>query len=115
MPPPSRPGFPGRLARSPQIPQLPLIAQRIHRPPEAGVPEGPQLSVRRQSFEWLALPDRPIAIYILKHLAIEHEKSAVDPPPLVVRFLVKPRDRLIALDIEDPEPAPRRNGGHGCG
>src|SRR5688572_28857255 len=79
------------------------------------MPEGAQLPIRRQPLEWLALPDRPITIDVLKHPAIEHEKSAVDPTHLVIRLLVKPRNRLVALDIEDSESARRRNGGHGRG
>ena len=55
------PHLPGRLARRPQRLQRRLVAQRVHRLPEAGVAVGAQLAVARQAFQRSGLPRRVVA------------------------------------------------------
>ena len=55
------PGLPRRLARGPELLEHDLVAQRVHRVPEARVLVGGELALVREALERLALPDRVVA------------------------------------------------------
>src|SRR5258708_700710 len=53
---PITPDFPGGLAARPELLELHLVAQRIHRLPKTGMAEGHQLSAFREPFQRFPFP-----------------------------------------------------------
>ena len=92
------PDFPRRLAGLPEILEMSLIAQRIHRLPEAVMEIDAELAVRGEPFHRLAFPDGRIALDIVADLGRQHEEAAVDPAAVAERLFLEPGDP-IALDI----------------
>ena len=73
--------------------QLPDCGQLLHRAP---------------------LPDRVVAVDQVDHLAVEHEKAAVDPGAIAARLFLEARHpRAVGMQGEGAEAAWRLYGCHG--
>src|SRR5271166_5510124 len=109
---PTSPRFPRRLARVPELLQMTLVAQRVHRLPEALMVVHRQLAIVREPLERLPLPHRVVAVDVVADLRVEHEKAAVDPAAVADRLLPK-AEHARAVRLERPEPARRLRRGDG--
>jgi hypothetical protein len=65
-----------------------LVAQRVHRMPEAFVPVGRELPFSRKAFHRFALPDSRVAFDVVEDVGLDDEEAAVDPPPPSPRGVV---------------------------
>src|SRR5690242_12875518 len=112
----SVPRLPRRASALPQLFQFDLVAEGVHRLPEAVVSIGGQLAVARERFEWRALPHAVVAVDIGERAGFEHEEAAVDPAAVALRLLGEARDAM-AVDVERAESTRRlyrADGGEGA-
>src|SRR5437879_170568 len=87
MSPPSRlrrsralsfgPHLPGRLAAAPELAQHRELSVRVHRLPEARVPEGHQLPIASESLEGLLLENAAFIKVVRDHVRLEDEEARV--------------------------------------
>src|SRR4051812_5094615 len=70
-----RPGLPGRLAGAPELLEVVLVAQRIHRLPEAEVLPGVELAVRGEALERRGFPAGRVALDVVDHARLEDEEA----------------------------------------
>ena len=54
--------------------------------PKAAMPKDPEFVALRQHFQRAVLPDSAIAVDELGDLRVKHEKAAIDPIVLALRF-----------------------------
>src|SRR5690349_15937606 len=101
----SSPCLPRSLAVAPEIFQLTLVAQRVHRLPEAGVAVYPELSVAGEVAQRLALKWGGITGDVVQDLRGQQHEPAVDPATLGLRLLAEAVDPAVAVDVEHPEAA----------
>src|SRR5215210_3828142 len=101
------PRLPRSLAAAPEIFQLTLVAQRVHRLPEAGVAIYPELSVTGEVAQRLALEWGGVTGDVVQDLRGQQHESAVDPTALGLRLLAEAVDPAVAVDVEHPEAAGR--------
>src|SRR5580704_18504079 len=99
------PDFPRGLARGPEIFQLRLVPQRVHRLPKALVTVGGELAGVGQRLKRSALPHIRVLVEMLEDRRLEHEKSAVDPRTISLRLFFEGIDPMVQLDIQGTEPA----------
>src|SRR5690606_33920799 len=95
-----------RLARIPKRLEHMLVAKRIHRQPEAIVPEGGELAILGQALQRLLLPDRHVVRDVFDGTWLEHEEPAIDPCAIAARLLAEARDEIIALRESERAEAP---------
>ena len=74
------PNLPGAILRLPEVFEDVFLPERVHALPEGGMPVSHQLTILRQSFQGIVLPDRVISIDIVEYLWLEDEVGAIDPP-----------------------------------
>ena len=72
---------------------------------------GRQLAVFCQSLEWLTLPLRFVARYVIKDARLKNEERSVDPTFLELRLLGETR-HPVTVEIELPEAGRRSNSGY---
>src|SRR4051812_44362786 len=72
------PDFPGRFFAIPKVFQELLLAQRVHRLPEAAVLVSGELAVAHQAFHRRALENRIVAFDVVEYRGLEDEESSVD-------------------------------------
>src|SRR3954466_3829444 len=99
------PRLPRSLAAAPEIFQITLVAQRVHRLPEAGVAVYPELSVAGEVAQRLALKWSGITGDVVQDLRRQQHEPAVDPATLGLRLLAEAVDPAVAVDVEHPEAA----------
>src|SRR5687767_15563909 len=87
-----------------------LVAERVHRLPEALVLEEREFAVAREPRQRLVLPDRVVPVEVAPDLRCEHEEATVDPTSVPARLLAE-APHAVALDFEGPEAA---RGLHRC-
>src|SRR6185503_6216539 len=107
--PGSLPFLPGRGARRPQLLEVALVAQRVHRVPEAVVAVGRELPLGGEALHRLALPHRVIAVDVAADLGGQHEEAAVDPAAVAVRLLLEAAHALV-LHLQGAEAPGRLHG-----
>src|SRR5208282_6237226 len=66
-------GLPCGFSRGPQLFQMVLVPQRIHRLPETPVLEGPQLIAVRQPLQRILLERRGVPVDVFPDLRRQHE------------------------------------------
>src|SRR5579885_1557819 len=109
----SMPDFPWRLARYPELFQHRLVAQRIHRVPEAAVLEGHHLPHGGETDDGRAFPGTVIALNQVEAARRQHEVAAVDEAAVAARLLDEGGDR-VAVAFQRavaPRRAHRGDGG----
>src|SRR6266511_1689103 len=79
-----------------------LIAERVHRLPEAAMMEGAQLARTRQARQRVLLERGGIAFDVFAHLGREHEEAAIDPLSVAGRFLLEVEDRIVVHHQRTP-------------
>src|SRR5688500_10989330 len=92
---------PRSAARCPELLEDGLVAQCVHRMPEARVSIGGELAAMRELLHRSALPYRLIAFDRVDHRGIEHEEAAVDPRALglivALRLFTEALDPVLPL------------------
>ena len=82
-----------------------LVAQRIHRLPEAAVMKCAQLIVLGKPLQRILLERRRVARNVFAHLRRQHEEAAVDPLPVACRLLLEIDNRIASITSEPKRPA----------
>src|ERR1700712_2936953 len=96
------PFFPGRLPRGPELLEVVLVAQGIHRLPEAFVEKYLQLAVARQVLHRLSFPYGRVVCDVVEYFRRKHKKAAVDPAAIALRFFLEAGD-LRPFEVECAE------------
>src|SRR4029077_2007485 len=109
---PERPSpcLPRRASGAPELFELPLVAERVHRLPEPVVTIGGQLTFACEALERLLLPHGVVARNVVEDGGGEDEEAAVDPAAVPSRLLLK-RIHLDVVELERPEAPRRADGG----
>src|SRR5712691_3620977 len=91
---PITPDFPGGLAARPQLLELHLVAQRIHRLPKTRMAEGHQLTRFGEPLQRFHFPRRFVSMNEICDRRIKHEEAAIDVGVVTRRFLHEPHDAI---------------------
>src|SRR5687767_2538331 len=83
------PALPGRLARAPQVLEVVLVAQRVHRLPEAAMLVGAQLALAREALQRRRFPAGGVTLDVVDDRGLEHEEAAVDPAAVAHRLFLE--------------------------
>lgn len=94
------PDFPGSLAGVPQVVQLRIVAQGVHRFPEARVTVGVHLAVLGEVFQRGTFEDGRIIVggNVVEHFRLANEITRIDPVAVAVRLLLEGK-YLVCLQI----------------
>src|SRR5476651_1263262 len=87
-----------------------LIAQSIHRLPEAAVMEGAELIIFGDYLQRLLLEGRLVACDVFADLGREDKESTVDPLAVAGRLLLKIKDG-VSIHYQRTEASGRLHGG----
>src|SRR5437016_2687198 len=91
----SAPRLPRRATRGPHLVEMVLVAQRIHRLPEAAVEMRRKRTLSCQTLQRLALPHGGIAFYVIENRRRQDEETAVDPAAIALGLFLKAGDEPV--------------------
>src|SRR5664279_3994158 len=83
----SMPDFPWRLAGCPELFQIGLVTQGVHRLPESAMLECHHLAHGCETDDGRAFPAAVIAVYEIENAWRKNEKAAIDHAAIAARFL----------------------------
>src|SRR5262249_27593000 len=107
------PDHPGRLIRSPELLELILLAERVHRLPKAGMGVGHELSAAGELRQRLGLPRGLVATDQLDAPRGQHEEASVDEASTTTRLLDEAR-HLGSVHLEPSVASRWLYGGDRC-
>src|SRR6266540_5850150 len=107
------PCLPRSLARGPQLLQMVLVAQRVHRLPEAAMMKGAQFARVRKSRQRILLERSGVARDVFAHFGRKHKESAVDPLSVACGLFLEIDDCRLLHHQRAPASG-RLHGGQRC-
>ncbi len=92
--------LPGGGAAVPEVLQVDSVANRVHRVPEAGVPEGHELALRGESLQRFLFENRRVVGQVIEDAGLEDEEAAIDPRVAGLRLLGEAADHVVFGDFK---------------
>src|SRR5450830_1018830 len=102
--------LPGSFTRLPQLFQVHLVAQGIHRLPETAMKKSVQLTFGGQAFQRLLFPGSAVVRDVIDDLWRQYKIATVDPGTIALRLFLEAIN-FLAIQDQRAETARRLGGG----